>query len=356
MALWAQEKPTYQVGMLIDLVVPELNPLLDELKEEITAVVGEDAIIEFPEQLILVNELNIEKAQQNYEDLINSEADLILAFGLVNNAIITQKNTFPKPTILFGAVNKDFENLDLELAEQGSGVENFSFLISSRSYKKDIATFYELTGFNNLAIAIQKPFIEVYPYQEFFEKEFEKFDAEFTLISYENYEDIARSLDQFDALYLAEGFYLSRADIAKLAEDCISLRIPSFSGMSIDDVQGGMLATIQSEDNLSQLFRRLALYVEAIVQGDRLSELPVYIGFDERLTLNYNTAERIGLPLKYSLIAVTDFIGDFDKKMSDKKYDLLEVMNQVLGDNLQLQALQKDVELSEKEVQSAWTS
>ncbi|MGI9545754.1 MAG: TolC family protein, partial [Flavobacteriaceae bacterium] len=118
----------------------------------------------------------------------------------------------------------------------------------------------------------------------------------------------------------------------------------------------GLFATNQAEENLSQFFRRIALTVEAYIQGDALSEQPVYISYDDKLTINYNTAELIKSPLKYSLLGSTDFIGDWDKKVSERKYNLLEVMNEVLGNNLQLQTLQKNVELSEKDIQAAWTS
>ena len=350
----AQQKESYQIGILTDVNQPELMPLLEELKEEIVAVVGEDAIVSFPEEFILSNDLNLEKGHQNYETLLNSEVDIILAFGLVNNGVMINQESFPKPTILFGAVNNDFLNINVQ--ELSSGIENFTFLIASRSYVEDLATFHELTGFKNLGIVIQSPFMEVYPYEELFDKEFEKYDVSYKLISFDSYEDIVNNLEGIDALYLAEAFYLRAEEVSDLAKLCIDLQIPSFTGTSIDHVRQGILATNESQENLSQFFRRIALSVEAHIQGEALSELPVFISYDEKLTMNYNTAELIGLPLKYSLIAITDFIGDFDQKISEKKYNLIEVMSQVLDSNLQLQTLQKDVELSEKDVQSAWTS
>jgi len=103
----SQEKKTYDIGILIDFKSPELTPLLDELKTEITAVVGEDAIIRFADEHMLSNDLNLVKAEANYQSLLTSEIDIILAFGIINNAIINSQTTFPKPTILFGAVNED---------------------------------------------------------------------------------------------------------------------------------------------------------------------------------------------------------------------------------------------------------
>lgn len=350
----SQEKKTYDIGILVDLLEPELTPILEDLKNEITDVVGEDADIQFPDEYFLSNDLNLQRAQTNYEQLLNSDADIILAFGLVNNAVMIGQDSFPKPVILFGAVNNDF--LDIDKDVQTSGIENITYLITSRSYIKDLATFHELSKFKNLGIAIQQPFMEVYPYEDMFDKEFEKYNANYKLISFNTHEDIINNLEGIDALYLAETFYLTAGQVTELANRCIELGIPSFSAARIEDVRLGILATNEAQENLGQFFRRIALSIEAFIQGEALADLPVFISYDSNLTINYNTADRIGFPIKYSLVAITDFIGSFDKKVSEEKYNLLEVMNRVLANNLQLQTLQKDVELSEKDVQSAWTS
>ena len=351
---WAQQKQTYQIGILLDIDRPDLSPLLEELQNEIVSVVGEDAVIEFPDEYLLSNNLNLENALRNYDQLLNSEVDIIIAFGLVNNAVMVGQKSFPKPVILFGAISNDFLNIEEE--NRTSGIENFTYLIASQSYLNDLDTFHELTSFKKLAIAIQQPYMMVYPYEDLFDDVIEDFEAEYEIISYNTIDDILNNIDDFDALYIAEGFYLTNEEIIALAERCIELKIPSFTSTRIDDVKLGIFATNQAEENLKQFFRRIALTVEAYVLGQSLAELPVYISYDDKLTINYNTAEQIALPLKYSLIGRTDFIGDWDKKLSDKKYNLLEVMNQVLANNLQLQALQKEVELSEKDVDAAWTS
>ncbi len=90
----SQEKKTYDIGILTDFNLPEVTPLLEELKNEITAVVGEDALIRFSEEHLLSNELNLVKAEANYQSLVTSEVDIILAFGLINNTIITKQSTF----------------------------------------------------------------------------------------------------------------------------------------------------------------------------------------------------------------------------------------------------------------------
>ena len=347
----SQQKKTYEIGILLDMIVPELSPLLDELKNEIAAVVGEDATIQFSNENVFSNELNLARAETNYQALVNSEVDIILAFGVINNAVITKKTTFPKPTILFGAVNEDF--LSIEKENQTSGIENLTYLIASKSYAKDLKIFKELTSFKKVGIIIQKPFLDIFPYQSYFDTELGKLGASYTIIPFQNYEDISANLSDIDAVYIAEGFYLSDAEILKLVEECIRLKLPSFTANNIDEVKNGILATNQAEQNITQFFRRIALTIEAYIGGEDLADQATYISFDSNLTINYNTAELIELPLKYSLIGRTNFIGDFNKRQSDKTYNLLQVMNDVLENNLALQGRQREVQLSEKDVKAA---
>ena len=105
--LFGQEKQLYKIGILTDVFRPDLMPLIEELKNDITAVVGEDAVIEFPDEYFLPNNLNLANAKDNYNQLLASDADIIIAFGLVNNAVLISQDSYPKPTILFGTVNND---------------------------------------------------------------------------------------------------------------------------------------------------------------------------------------------------------------------------------------------------------
>lgn len=353
-AIFSQVRKEYDIGILGDRQLPEAAPVIEELKAEIIAVVGEDAVIRFPDEFFLVNDLNMARAESNYQKLIESAVDIIIAFGIFNNKVIATKRTFPKPTILFGAVNSDF--VDIQNEDQSSGIENFTYLLTSRSYKQDLKTFKELTNFKRLGILVDQAFLDVFPYKDLFDEVLATLDATYVILPYARYQDIAPQLLEIDAVYFAESFYLSDEEMTALAEECIRLKLPSFSGSDVSDVKAGILASNQGSDNFKQFFRRLALTVEAHVNGTDLSGLPVVIQQEPHLTLNYNTAEKIGLPIKYSLISKTDFIGDFDKRVSDKKYNLVEVIQQVLAENLILMASQKNVELSEKDIQAAWTN
>ena len=123
-------KKNIQIGILIDTISPELAPYLIQLKNEIKAVVGEDATIIFNQKDILTNNFNIQTANKNYHSLVeNKDIDIIIASGLVNNFALLQHKTFTKPVIVFGEINQDFITDDIKNKTK-TGIPNLTYLFT----------------------------------------------------------------------------------------------------------------------------------------------------------------------------------------------------------------------------------
>lgn len=349
---YSQTKNSFNIGILLDKHTEKISPMLQALQNEIKAVVGEDANIHFSDTNVLVNNFNLAKATTNYNKLLANNTDIIIAFGVVNNEVISKLNTFKKPTILFGAVNKDFGYFDEN--KQTSGISNFTYFVNSQSFKKDLSTLKKLTNFTNVGIAVEEDLVNLLPFKTLFDQEAQKLGVTYKFIPYKNSTDITNSINNdIDAFYLASGFFLSKNHISKISSKLIEKKIPSFTSTTINDVSTGLMATNQSGDNIDQFFRRIALSVEASVSGQNLSELSTSLEYDDRLTVNFNTAESVGMSIKYSLLASTNFVGDFVNVLSEKKYNLLDVMKTVVGKNLNLKASKKNIELSEQDLKNS---
>lgn len=347
----SQAKKSYTVGVLVDFQTEELVPIFDRLETQVRSVVGEDAVIIFKDDYKLINNYSIQKAKENYNQLLANDTDIILAFGPINSQIISNLKVHHKPTILFGSVNRDFNTIDI--TKETSGVENFTYLLESESYRDDFARFKELTGFENVGIVIEAALVDILPLKETFDKEFESLDASYKLIPFSEATDISSNLDGIDAVYIAGGFFLSEEENKNLAKIFIEKKLPSFTINGTNDVQNGIMATNQSDDNIDQFFRRIALTIEAYVTGTPLADLPVFIDYEPKLTINYNTAEAIGVPIKYSLLGQTNFVGEFENAISEKRYNLLTAIDDALKNNLSLQSSQKNVALSSQDVKVA---
>lgn len=349
--VFSQAKRNYNIGILLDHRTEEIDPLLVQLENQIKAVVGEDATIAVPPNTILINGFDLANARENYNRLLQNNTDIIIAFGAINNEVISKQSVYEKPTILFGAVNRDL--VDVDLQKESSGIHNFTYLIQSESYRSDLEKFKELTNFKNVGIIVEQQLMDILHIRNTFDREFQSIEGDYKLIPYTTISDITSNLEGVDAVYLAGGFFLKDEEVIALANTFITKKIPSFTITNIEDVRHGLMATNQSDGNYDQFIRRIALSVESYVNGTDFSDLPVLIEYTPRLTINYNTAEAIGVPIKYSLVADTDFVGNVENTISEKNYNLLEVIDEVLNENLSLRSDKKNVELSEQDVRNA---
>jgi len=346
---FSQNSKTVSIGILIDSSTDDSQTLFVQLQNEIVSVVGEDAIIRF--KSALENNFNIATARENYQTLLSDETDIILAFGTINNIVITEVIVHKKPTILFGAINSDV--IDIDRDKESSGIDNFTYLISSQSYRKDLELFNKIYNFKNIGILVDHYLPELVPLKETFDVIMSDLGVSYQLIPFANATDIKDKVNGVDAVYLASGFFLSDSEIKDLANFFIAKKLPSFTATNIDDVVNGILATSQSEENMTQFFRRIALNIDDIVNGINPSKLPIFVDFNSKLTINYNTAELVEVPIKFSLIASTDFVGDFDNVISQKKYTLLDVMKEITSKNLSLLAEKQNVALKLQDVKIA---
>jgi outer membrane protein TolC len=347
----AQEKPVYKIGIMADYKTEESRAILEIMQANVQAVVGEDADIVFPQALRFFHNFKQVRAAENYQRLVDSEADFILAFGQVSSALLHAREDFPKPTLLFGTGNVELNQVDIR--QTRSGKENFAYLLSLQSYAEDLKTFFELTEFKEVGIAMEAQLVDQLPVKQIFDSIFTEIESNYRLIPFFEVQDIRAGMDGVDALYLAGGFFLSNSDIRELATTCISLKIPAFTNTSVEDVGLGLLGTNRSEETIAQLIRHIALTIESWVNGGALSEEEVLIDFGSILSLNFNTARAIDLPLKYSLITRTKFLGELKNTGASVHYSLVDLIGLGLNENLGLKFQEKEVALSQQDLRQA---
>ncbi len=351
MSLSTLAKTTYDIGFMVDNRSSDTDVLLNRLQQEITAVVGEDADIHFPVERMYVNNYQLASAKMQYQQLLASEVDIIIAFGVITNEVISKQLVHHKPTILFGAINQDYN--DLDITQKTSGIKNFTYLIESESFKEDLSKLKQLTDFNNIGIVIDAGIVQFLHLKDTFDPVLRELGSDYQIIPYKSVVDIIAQLDGIDALYLAGGFFLKKEDVQLLANELINRKIPSFTINGVKQVKQGIMASHQAAGDIDQFFRRIALTVDDYVMGTPLAEMPVFIDYTSQLTINYNTAEAVGIPIKYSLLADTDFVGEFYNILSESNYNLIQVIEQVLDKNLALEAARINVDLVKQNLKSS---
>ncbi|MDE5417162.1 TolC family protein [Labilibaculum sp. DW002] len=345
----SQQQEDYTIAILGDKLIPENEQILLQLKEEIKSVVGQSANIVFKDSFILLNDLNLEKAKSNYENMVQSDdVDLILSFGSVNNFVIGKNKIFSKPVILFGVINDDF--ITFPEGQISSNITNLTYILTPQSYKRDLLQFKEIYPFKKIGIIVDDYLTEIYPVKNTLNDIFKTIEAEYVLIPIKQANDVDGKLESLDAVYLSGGLFFNKDEQISLVNKINQKNLPSFTSINEHLSDYGVLLTSQPVNNLEQFFRRIALNIESAVNGDNLAQLPIYMDLQAKLSLNIETAFQINFPLKYSFLLRTNIVGNANQISFQKQYTLPEVFHQVLNQNLNLKAEQKNIELANQEV------
>ncbi len=347
-ATFSQNK-TISIGILADKTSAQTAPLLEDLKKEIRSVVGQNTTVKFLD--VLENNYKSEVATANYQALSKSKVDIILAFGVVNNVAIYQLQKYDKPTIVFGNVNSDF--IDLPENQQTSGIDNITYILVPSSYKNDLGALKSLYDYKKVGIVVDSYLPDALPIKDLFDAYFKEKPAEYNLITLPEDGNIENGLGDVDAVYITGGFSLTDAQFKSMIDAINTKKLVSFSSNGVQDVKRGALSTNQPETNISQFFRRIALNVESILSGTNPSELPLYIDYKNKTTLNLTTAKKIGFPLRYSMLATADFIGTNDENTDETSLSILDIMKGVIDKNLSLEVEKKNVDLSAQDTKLA---
>ena len=179
------EKRTYNIGILLEEINTEVEPLLEKLKKEIKTVVGEDANIEFPAELQIQTKNDFQKVRESYIKLV-SEADLIIAFGVYNSTMVNQQVDHVKPTIVVDRFTSKVSGIDKE--NKTSGKHNLTYVVFSNSFEKDFDQFKKIYDFKNVGIVVEKPLLEILDFNSMFSDVLSNADSSFKIIPYENSE------------------------------------------------------------------------------------------------------------------------------------------------------------------------
>ncbi len=333
------------IGILSDTLLESKSELLIDLQNEIIAVVGQDAEITFTE--LLANNHNSITAQKNYESLLANDTDIIIAFGIVNIKFLLNQNSYSKPLIIFGNVNSDF--VALPRSKKTSGIDNLTYVITPYSHKKDLSAFNKICKYSNIGIIVDDFLPSVIDLEKEFNQIFVNEKTDYTIIKISELLNERFTFKNIDAVYISGGFSLNDFDFNKIINKINSNKIPSFSAFGKDDVNNGVLASIQPENSKTIFFRRLALNIESIISGINASELPLKVDYTNRLSLNYDTAKEIGFPIRYSMLSDLDIVGGDNNVNKGETITIVDLINSVVSSNLGLNAEKKNIDLAEQE-------
>jgi outer membrane protein TolC len=340
----AQQKPLLKLGFMLDS--RSIESEFESFAHEVNSLLKEQYEVQFLDPLVHKNDF--ERAKINYNVLKDSlGADIIIGVGLTSARFFYITDNIEVPSIIIGAVNSSLINIPKD--QTTSGKPNVNFMVLPNSYEEDLQDLNMVTPVKTMGIIVDEEYIKQLPVEEFFMNYFSTKDQEYVLIPFNDMKIDEHLLDSVDAVYVTDLLFIDTASAIVLRDQINSRSLPSFTANGYDFVEAGFFMTNKPNGLEEQFTRKVALQIEAIASGENAGDLPIHIEYNHELTINYTTMKKIGLELRFSILGQANILGS-DYEDVERTYNIVDVFNQVLGNNLQLQAQQKDVILASEDV------
>ena len=328
----------------------EFQTFLNQIEREIQNTLGSAYQAKISNDLVKSASWDMKLAQKEYAS-IETEADLILLLGSVSIGSVVDKQEFSVPTIGVGVFDAQMQHVPL--TEKGSsGVKNFSYILTSQPFKKELADFHDIVPFKNLTIIADQRQLKAFDSDQGrveLNKLMKEFGSEFDFILLGD--TISESLNKIksntDAVHLAIPYGRSDAEIKQIADELIKRKLPSYT-MSQDHVQQGIMACKSGNNGLKQIFRKMALLAEEAITGSNIGDSKVALSYEEKLYINIGTAEAIDFSPSFDIMFSAELIGE--KKVSkDKVYSISQIVSKAIEVNLDIKVSEQQLELAKKD-------
>ena len=332
------QKERVAIGVIVDDKSQRANIWIEQLKRELDALLGAKYHIQILEDNILSADWSASVAGDNYDHLMEDrDIAIIIGFGVLTGSVIAQRETYQKPVIALGIFDPQLQGLPA-VEKNRSGVHNLTYILGfNQSLERDLDVFYDIFPYQKVGIIFYDEVLN------FLAADMSSLNdmmrekrTSFVLLPFTGErETLSMAVRQgVDAVYIG---YLGPHEGTEKREFINAMNdrgIPSF-GSSVADVQEGVLAAIAPEENFAKIIRRISLHVEAILNSEDVANLPVHMSFEENLTLNMQTANKIGFSPKFTVLAQAELVNEFALE-GVRVVNLHQVMQEAMNTNLDL--------------------
>jgi len=226
--------------------------------------------------------------------LADATIDLVLITGPLGGLAAVRIEPLVKP-VLSCFVTSD-GTIGEPIRNGRSGKTNLSFITLGNRIRSDLETFRDLIGFSSVHVAVSPKEID-----GFSEVRTRIEETALTVgihivpveVPRETDDPIAGFGPDVKAVYVTGMTQLSPTERERLFERLTARGIPTWSMFGAPDVARGALGAL-TPDWKEQVVRRAALNLSRVIRGETASDLPVLLVVDSQLTINADTASRIG--------------------------------------------------------------
>lgn len=300
--VFAQERQQFTIALIDDAPTTRLSYQRDMIVGELLTLVEREFDVELKRYTADWSSTSIRAAAARaYAD---PDVDLVLVTGFIANQVIATRGTFPKPTFLPLIVDEGL--LPSPSVNGQSGIDNLNYLRTYANFGADLDTFRRMVDFDTIALLVDAELSSSIPelreaaYQASRER-----GVTLLEIPHDGSEhDLASQIPpDTDAVFVAGLPRMPEDAFATLADRLAEMQLPSYSFAGVNDVQRGLLMTNSEPRDNSRLARLNALNMQAVMLGEPAARQTVDSQIKDRLTVNMDTARRIGLSPSFDILA-----------------------------------------------------
>ncbi len=331
---------------------------LSTVKQEIKAIVGDEFNITFPAAVAVDGDWTVEGIQSQLDSLLqNDQVDIILTMGIVGSHLAAHTENLAKPVVAPMIVDVELQQMPYD--DNTSGKENYVYMRFVKSVSDDLIRFQDLVKYKHLGILVDElPVAAIPSLTRAVDKAAKDLGFKISLIKgKKNIREMATQIpESVDAVMLTPLLRVNDENIKELANYFIQRKLPSYSFLGQRELELGLMATVAGRADDEIIFaRRVATNVYRILLGTPASKLNVDFYESDRLSINMKTARAIGVSPRWVDLEDAELLYD-DVVSNVKVLTLSEAMARALKANVDLQASQVNIDISENDVGIARSS
>ena len=332
----ANAQRSVQVAVISDGDQYQFAQVAQIFKDELNSLTAGEFAIEYKEYKANWTQDSINQAyDQAYAD---KEIDLVLGLGFTGNQIAVSRKTFPKPTFL--PIVFDSELAGAPSRGNTSGKRNLSYLAERVSIEEELRTYQRIVAFRHVTVIIDQVIFDAVPrIPDFLVPVGKRINTSITFVRHdgENHNFLNQIPSDTDAVIYTGLPRLPDKEFDAMIEGFIQRGLPSFSLSDRDPVVRGMLAADTVDTDWQRLGRRNALNIQAVLLGEKVQDQPVFFKGKQELTINMQTARRLGLSPRFDILSEATLLNE-EPEPSGPALDLKKVAVMALQANLDLKA------------------
>lgn len=350
-ALWlactaAAAAPRIGVAVVTDGPQYQLQDVEQVFRDELVALTSGEFDVEFVATPANWSSAGIGQALDRA--YANPQVDYVMVVGFAANQVLVSRSKFDKPTFLPLVFNPKL--VGAPESEGTSGLRNLNYLADQVPFTEDLASFQRVIPFKRALLLTDALILDVLPQaREMIQRDAPEAEYRFVGHNGANHEPLEGLWESTDAVLLGGLPRMPTARLDALLSELAQRRIPAFSLVSESEVRRGALASDSIETDMRRIARRNALNMQAVMLGEAAADQPVYYDGKRRLTINMDTARKIGLSPHFSVLSDAELINA-EPRRSGETLDLAGVARRTVAANLDLEVERRSVSIGEQDV------